>query len=54
MEPPGRGDGNDFYGLRLKPELLTVLRHAGIDVLAYDGTLCPEVAGPLPTRAVAK
>jgi len=47
MEPAGRGDGSDFYGLRLKPELLTVLRHAGIDVLAYDGALCPEVAGPL-------
>lgn len=31
MESAGRGDGSDFYGLRLKPELLTVLRHAGID-----------------------
>jgi hypothetical protein len=45
--------GIDFYGLRLKPELLTVLRHAGIDVLAYDGALCPEMAGPL-TDAIGR
>jgi hypothetical protein len=38
---------SDFYGLRLKPELLTVLRHAGIDLLAYDGALCSEIASPL-------
>jgi hypothetical protein len=38
---------SDFYGVRLKPELLTVLRHAGIDLLAYDGALCSEVASPL-------
>lgn len=53
MEPAGRGDGSDFYGLRLKPELLTVLRHAGIDVLAYDGALCPAMAGPL-TDAIGR
>jgi hypothetical protein len=51
MELAGRGDGSDFYGLRLKPELLTVLRHAGIDVLAYDDTVS-EIAGNL--RRVAQ
>jgi hypothetical protein len=52
MEPAGRGGSSGFYGLRLKPELLTVLRHAGMDVLAYDGALCPEVAVPLAEAAL--
>jgi hypothetical protein len=43
---------SDFYGLRLKPELLTVLRHAGIDLLAYDGALCSEIASPLAEAAL--
>jgi len=47
MEPAGSRNSSDFYGLRLKPELLTVLRHAGVDLLAYDGALCSEAALPL-------
>lgn len=45
MEPAG--GSTDFYGLRPKPELLTVLRRAGVDLLACDGALCCEVASPL-------
>ena len=52
MQPAGRRSSSDFYGLRLKPELLTVLRHAGIDLLAYDGALCSEVASPLAEAAL--
>ena len=52
MQPAGRRSNSDFYGLRLKPELLTVLRHAGIDLLAYDGTLCSEIASPLAEAAL--
>ena len=51
MEPPERGNSSDFYGLRPKLELLTVLRHAGIDLLAYDGALCSDVALPLAEAA---
>jgi hypothetical protein len=47
MEPVERGNSSDFYGLRPKRELLTVLRQAGIDLLAYDGALCSDVALPL-------
>jgi hypothetical protein len=28
-----------------------VLRHAGVDLLAYDGAPCSEVAGPLTEAA---
>jgi hypothetical protein len=42
---------SNFYGLRLRPELLTVLRHAGVDLLAYDGALCAEAASPLAEAA---
>ena len=52
MQPAGRRSSSDFYGLRLKPELLTVLRHAGIDLLAYDGALCSEIASPLAEAAL--
>lgn len=52
MQPAGRRSNSDFYGLRLKPELLTVLRHAGIDLLAYDGALCSEIASPLAEAAL--
>lgn len=52
MQPAGRRSSSDFYGLRLKPELLTVLRHAGIDLLAHDGALCSEVASPLAEAAL--
>jgi nucleotidyltransferase-like protein len=52
MQPAGRRSNSDFYGLRLKPELLTVLRHAWIDLLAYDGALCSEIASPLAEAAM--
>jgi hypothetical protein len=48
MEPlirPGRNP--EPVNLRVKPELLIVLRHAGVDLLAYDGFSCSEVIGPL-------
>jgi hypothetical protein len=53
MEPTRRTDSSDFYGLHLRPKLLTVLRHAGLDLLAYDGAPCPEAALPL-ARAVQR
>ena|SRR6185437_1971778 len=52
MEPAGGRNSSDFYGLRLKPELFTILRHAGLDLLAYDGALCSEVALPLTEAAL--
>jgi len=52
MELAGGRNSSDFYGLRLKPELFTILRHAGLDLLAYDGALCPEVALPLAEAAL--
>jgi hypothetical protein len=52
MEPNIRPGGNpDPLGLHVKPELLVVLRHAGVDLLAYDGAPCSEVAGPLTEAA---
>jgi hypothetical protein len=42
---------SNFYGLRLRAELFTVLRHAGLDLLAYDGALCREAAPPLAEAA---
>ena len=51
MEPAGSGRSSNFYGLRLKPELLTVLRHANLDLLAYDGGSCSEAASPLTEAA---
>jgi hypothetical protein len=45
------GDNPDPLGLRLKPELLVVLRHAGVDLLAYDGAPCSEAVGPLREAA---
>jgi hypothetical protein len=32
--------------------LLTVLRHAGVNPLVYDGAACPEVASPLAEAAL--
>ena len=52
MEPAGSRSSSNFYGLRLKPELLTVLRRAGVDPLVYDGAPCPEVASPLAEAAL--
>ena len=52
MEPDIRPGGNpDPLNLHVKPELLVVLRHAGLDLLAYDGAPCSEVAGPLREAA---
>lgn len=34
-------------GLRVRPELLMVLRHVGVDLLAHDGARCSEAVGPL-------
>jgi hypothetical protein len=31
--------------------LLSALRHADVDLLAYDGTLCSEAASPLAEAA---
>jgi hypothetical protein len=52
MEPAESRDSSEFYGLRLKPELFMVLRHAGVDLLAYDGSLCSEAALPLAEAAL--
>ena len=52
MEPAESRDSSDFYGLRLKAELFMVLRHAGVDLLAYDGSLCSEAALPLAEAAL--
>ena len=52
MEPEVRlGSNPDPCGLWVKPELLVVLRHAGIDLLAYDGGPCSEAVGPLTEAA---
>jgi hypothetical protein len=45
------GDNPDPLGLRLKPELLVALGHAGVDLLAYDGAPCSEAVGPLREAA---
>ena len=37
--------------LCVKPGLLTIMRRAGIDLLAYDGAACSEAAGPLAEAA---
>ena len=52
MEPGiTEGSNPDPLGLRVKPELLMVLRHVGVDLLAYDGVSCFEAVGPLTEAA---
>jgi hypothetical protein len=52
MEPrTGEGTNPDPCTLVVKPELLMVLRHAGVDLLAYDGAPCSEAVGPLTEAA---
>jgi hypothetical protein len=52
MEPkPGAGSNPDPCTLIVKPELLMVLRHAGVDLLACDGVPCSEAVGPLTKAA---
>jgi hypothetical protein len=48
---PGEGSNPDPCTLIVKPELLMVLRHAGMDLLAYDGVPCSEAVGPLAKAA---
>jgi hypothetical protein len=52
MEPGVRpGSNPDPLNLRVKPELLVVLRHAGVDLLACDGAPCSEAVEPLTEAA---
>jgi hypothetical protein len=53
MDPAGirRGSNPNPFNLYLKPELLMVLRHAGVDLLAYDGAPCSQAVGPLTEAA---
>ena len=53
MEPGTKHGINPHpFTLRaLKPELLMVLRHVGMDLLAYDGAPCGEAVGPLTEAA---
>ena len=53
MEPGTKQGINPHpFTLRaLKPELLMVLRHVGMDLLAYDGAPCSEAVGPLTEAA---
>ena len=53
MEPGTKQGINPHpFTLRaLKPELLMVLRHVGMDLLAYDGAPCGEAVGPLTEAA---
>jgi hypothetical protein len=48
---PGEGSNPDPSTLIVKPELLVALRHAGVDLLAYDGVPCSEAVGPLTDAA---
>jgi len=53
MEPGIRpGTNPDPFTLRAKPELLSVLRHLGLNLLAYDGAPCSEAVGPLSETAL--
>jgi len=52
MEPETReGSNPDPFHLIVKPELLRVLRRAGVDLLAYNGVPCCEAVGPLTEAA---
>lgn len=52
MEPrTGEGSNPDPFTLIVKPELLMVLGHAGVDLLAYNGALCSEAVRPLTEAA---
>ena len=48
---PGEGSNPDPCTLVVKPELLMVLRQAGVDLLAYDGVPCSEAVEPLTKAA---
>ena len=47
----GEGSNPDPFTLIVKPELLMVLRHAGVDLLAYNGAPCSEAVRPLTEAA---
>lgn len=47
----GEGSNPDPCTLIVKPELLMVLRHAGMDLLAYNGAPCSEAVRPLTEAA---
>jgi hypothetical protein len=45
------GSNPDPFTLHVKPELLVVLRHVGLALLAYDGAPCSAAVGPLTEAA---
>lgn len=47
----GEGSNPDPFTLIVRPELLMVLRHAGMDLLAYNGAPCSEAVRPLTEAA---
>jgi hypothetical protein len=47
----GDGSNPDPFTLIVKPELLVVLRHAGMDLLAYNGAPCSAAVRPLTEAA---
>lgn len=47
----GRAPNPDPLTLRVKPELLTVLRHVGVDLLAYDSAACSKAVRPFTEAA---
>ena len=47
----GEGSNPDPVTLIVKPELLMVLRHAGVDLLAYNGAPCSGAVRPLTEAA---
>ena len=47
----GEGSNSDPLTLHVRPELLVVLRHAGVDLMSYDGATCSEAVGPLTKAA---
>lgn len=52
MEPrTGEGSNPNPFTLIVKPELLMVLRRAGVDLLAYNGAPCSEAVEPLTEAA---
>jgi len=51
MEPAATRTGSNLITLHPTPGWLTILRQAGVDLLAYDGTPASEAAGPLADAA---
>jgi hypothetical protein len=51
VEPAGTRKASTLITLHPTPEWLTILRHAGVDLLAYDGAPASEAGGPLAGAA---